>query len=57
MVDDNAFGLKEFKVVESSEQGMLAEVERLSNANQPIIFLGWEPHPMNANFDMSYLTG
>ncbi|MDO7708737.1 MAG: glycine/betaine ABC transporter substrate-binding protein, partial [Paracoccaceae bacterium] len=33
MVDDNAFGLKEFKVVESSEQGMLAEVERLSNAN------------------------
>ena len=57
MVDDNAFGLKGFKVVESSEQGMLAEVERLSNANQPIIFLGWEPHPMNANFDMSYLTG
>ena len=57
MVDDNAFGLKGFKVVESSEQGMLAEVERISNANQPIIFLGWEPHPMNANFDMSYLTG
>ena len=23
----------------------------------PIVFLGWEPHPMNANFDMTYLTG
>jgi len=22
-----------------------------------VIFLGWEPHPMNANYDMVYLTG
>ncbi|MBC7158161.1 MAG: glycine/betaine ABC transporter substrate-binding protein, partial [Rhodobacteraceae bacterium] len=21
------------------------------------IFLGWEPHPMNANFDLTYLEG
>ncbi len=21
------------------------------------MFLGWEPHPMNANFDMGYLSG
>ena len=21
------------------------------------MFLGWEPHPMNANFDMTYLSG
>jgi glycine betaine/proline transport system substrate-binding protein len=21
------------------------------------VFLGWEPHPMNANFDLTYLTG
>jgi glycine betaine/proline transport system substrate-binding protein len=21
------------------------------------VFLGWEPHPMNANFDLTYLAG
>lgn len=56
MIEADAFGLKGFDIVESSEQGMLAEVDR-SGADKPIIFLGWEPHPMNANFDMTYLTG
>jgi glycine betaine/proline transport system substrate-binding protein len=36
---------------------MLAEVAKKSDAGEPIIFLGWEPHPMNANFKMTYLTG
>ena len=57
MIDGNAFGLEGFEVVESSEQGMLAQVDRLSKRDEPIVFLGWEPHPMNANFEMSYLTG
>ena len=46
-----------FKLVESSEQGMLAEVERAYAAKQPIVFLAWEPHPMNQRFDLRYLTG
>lgn len=57
MIEKDAFGLKGFEVVESSEQGMLAEVARTTGEQKPIIFLGWEPHPMNANFKMSYLTG
>ena len=59
MIDKNAFGLKAAKVdlVESSEQGMLAQVAKDDNAEKAIIFLGWEPHPMNANFKMTYLTG
>lgn len=57
MIDGDAFGLSTFEVKESSEQGMLAQVERLSKRDEPIVFLGWEPHPMNANFDMGYLTG
>ena len=44
-------------MVESSEQGMLAQVARADERGEPVIFLGWEPHPMNANFKMSYLTG
>ena len=59
MIEQNAFGLKDagIDIVESSEQGMLAQVERADNAGEAIVFLGWEPHPMNAKFQMSYLTG
>jgi len=57
MIDKDAFGLKDFEVVESSEAGMLAQATKLSKAGEPIVFLGWEPHPMNANLEMSYLEG
>ncbi len=57
MIDKGAFGLKGFEVVESSEQGMLAQVERSDRRNKPIVFLGWEPHPMNSRFEMHYLAG
>jgi glycine betaine/proline transport system substrate-binding protein len=57
MIDKNKFSLKGFNLVESSEQGMLAEVAKLDKASKPIVFLGWEPHPMNSNFKLTYLTG
>jgi glycine betaine/proline transport system substrate-binding protein len=57
MIEGNAFDLEGFEVVESSEQGMLAQVDRATKRDEPIVFLGWEPHPMNANFEMGYLTG
>jgi glycine betaine/proline transport system substrate-binding protein len=57
IIAKNAFGLGDFKLVESSEQGMLAQVERSYRARAPVVFLGWAPHPMNTRFDMSYLTG
>ena len=46
-----------FEVIESSEQGMLAQVAKADGEGKPIVFLGWEPHPMNANFKMTYLSG
>ncbi len=57
MINSDAFGLNGFEVAESSEQGMLAQVARADKKGEMVVFLGWEPHPMNANFDMSYLTG
>lgn len=57
MIRKNEFGLGSFKLVESSEQGMLSQVERAIAAKRPIVFFGWEPHPMNTRFDMRYLTG
>lgn len=57
MIKDEETGLKGFELVESSEQGMLAQVERAVARKEPIVFLGWEPHPMNKRFEMTYLTG
>lgn len=57
MIEGGPFGLDGFEIVESSEAGMLSEVKRATDAGRPIVFLGWEPHPMNANFALTYLTG
>jgi glycine betaine/proline transport system substrate-binding protein len=57
MIEADAFGLGGFTLVESSEQGMLAQAARAERQDEGIVFLGWEPHPMNANIEMTYLTG
>jgi glycine betaine/proline transport system substrate-binding protein len=57
MIEKNEFGLGGFRLVESSEQGMLAEVERAVPEKRPIVFLAWAPHPMNTRFSIRYLTG
>ena len=57
MIQQNRFDLGSFKLIESSEQGMLAEVERAMRDHQPIVFLAWDPHPMNMRFDLRYLKG
>lgn len=58
-IDENAFGLKDagFTLVASSEAGMLSQIERAARRNSAIVFLGWEPHPMNSRFKLKYLTG
>ena len=59
MIDKNAFGLKDagFKLVQSSEAGMLSQVDRSQKRNEDVVFLGWEPHPMNKRFNLQYLSG
>ncbi len=57
MLKQNQFALGAFKLVESSEQGMLAQVERAFRDKEPVVFLAWEPHPMNMRFDLHYLAG
>jgi len=57
IIDHNQFNLGKFKLIESSEQGMLAEVERAIHSRAPIVFLAWDPHPMNMRFQIRYLAG
>ena len=56
MIDDNAYGLGDWQVVDSSEAGMLAELRARVPNETWMVFLGWEPHPMNSNFEMAYLS-
>lgn len=46
-----------WKLVESSEQAMLAQVERKNKNKQWVVFLAWAPHPMNTKLNIEYLTG
>lgn len=55
MIAENTFGLGKFSLVASSESKMLAHVQRATKLKQWIVFLGWEPHPMNTRLDMHYL--
>ncbi|HQU11854.1 MAG TPA: ABC transporter substrate-binding protein [Acidiphilium sp.] len=57
MIKSNTFDLGKFHLVQSSEAGMLSEVARKYPKQQAIVFLGWEPHPMNVEFHINYLTG
>jgi len=57
MIDENKFDLGEFKIVESSEAGMMSQVSRAERRNKWVVFLGWEPHPMNSQVKMKYLEG
>ncbi|SHE89136.1 glycine betaine/proline transport system substrate-binding protein [Modicisalibacter ilicicola DSM 19980] len=57
MIDNDAFGLGDWQLIDSSEAGMLAELKSKTANEDWMVFLGWEPHPMNTNFDMAYLEG
>jgi glycine betaine/proline transport system substrate-binding protein len=55
MIKSRKFGLGDFDLVESSEQGMLAQLERAIRQHQMMVFLGWEPHAMNIKYQIDYL--
>lgn len=57
MIRDNAFSLKDWRLVESNEQGMLVEVKNALAKQDFIVFLAWEPHPMNLSMNIRYLSG
>lgn len=57
MIEKNAFGLKNWELVESSEQGMLVSVEQAVQNHEWIAFLAWAPHPMNITMNIHYLSG
>lgn len=56
-IGDPTLDLKDWKVVESSEAGMLSEVGYRIKEKKFIVFQAWAPHPMNTLYGFKYLTG
>ncbi|MBK1695765.1 hypothetical protein CKO21_00710 [Rhodovibrio salinarum] len=55
-IANNRHGLGDWELVPSSTSAMLAQVGRLVDRDQWIVFLGWEPHWMNIAYDIKYLS-
>jgi glycine betaine/proline transport system substrate-binding protein len=54
-IANDAYGLGDWELVVSSTEAMLAEVTRKAASSEPIVFLGWSPHWMTTEFDMTFL--
>ncbi len=57
MIDADAFGLKDFSLVESVKRAWYRKYLALLVVASRIVYLGWAPHPMNSNVEMEYLSG
>jgi glycine betaine/proline transport system substrate-binding protein len=57
MVAANRHGLGEWQIIESSEAAMLTQVANSVADKGWVVFLGWEPHPMNLDYKITYLSG
>ncbi|WP_202080608.1 glycine betaine ABC transporter substrate-binding protein [Caldalkalibacillus salinus] len=45
----------DLEYVASSEPGMLSQAKKAIDAQEPVLFLGWRPHPMFVNWDLKVL--
>lgn len=54
-IDADAYGLGDWELVASGTPAMLAQVQRSTDAGEPVVFLGWSPHWMTVQFDTVFL--
>jgi glycine betaine/proline transport system substrate-binding protein len=56
-IDDPANNMKDWQLVESSEQAMLSQANKEMTKQNWIVFLGWTPHPVMGRMPITYLSG
>lgn len=54
-IDNDTYGLGDWKPVETSTPGMLSAVKNAISNDEWIVFAGWTPHWMNIEYDVVYL--
>lgn len=55
MIENNTYGLKDWKLIESSAEAMMISVSTAIKQKEWVVWLGWSPHWMNLAFDIKYL--
>ncbi|MUV36373.1 Glycine betaine-binding protein OpuAC [Lentibacillus sp. JNUCC-1] len=53
MVED--YEMDDFEISNSSVAGMMAQMKKLIEKEEPIAFNAWRPHPMFVNYDIKFL--
>jgi glycine betaine/proline transport system substrate-binding protein len=54
-IQQDAYGLGDWELVDSSTAAMLAEVGRRIEDREPVVFLAWKPHWMAVQWDLTFL--
>ncbi|WP_148252906.1 ABC transporter substrate-binding protein [Aidingimonas lacisalsi] len=54
-IEEDAWGLNDWELVDTSEVGMLSAARDAMSRDEPILWVGWTPHWMNLEFSMNYL--
>lgn len=54
-IADDAWGLGDWQLVDTSEVGMLSAARDAISREEPIVWVGWTPHWMNLELPMDYL--
>ena len=54
-IKEDKYGLGDWTLTASSTEAMLAEVDRRAAKKQPVAFLGWSPHWMTIEYDITFL--
>jgi glycine betaine/proline transport system substrate-binding protein len=54
-ISNDRHGLGDWEMIPSSTSAMLAQVGRSIEREEWVVFLGWEPHWMNVEYDIRYL--
>lgn len=49
------YGLENYEIMEGSTPALLAELEKATKNNEPMVFLAWRPHTMFQNYDIKVL--
>ena len=57
MVAAKRHGLGDWEISSSSEAAMLTQLKKSVADKRWVVFLGWEPHPMNLDYEITYLSG
>lgn len=54
-IDEDAWGLGDWRLVDTSTVGMLSAARDAVSREEPIVWVGWTPHWMNLELPMRYL--